>query len=235
LELLLEKKEADSPKQPPVIAKAVPTPPRDDKPEKCRYPHTPRWKTALEVIAVVAVLAYTRAAFQQLGVMRDTLNLDRPWVGITGSGNFRLDVVEDGPLSVTMSAQNVGRTPALNLVTVNKMETVGPSGHTPDFGGYSKSDAGPPVVLFPGSITTIHVYTTKLSAQGNSLAHLKPPDVEALRNGTVRIYVYGSLWYDDTLRTHEHRTDYCFIYDAETSKVSGGSSFGTCKTHNYAD
>lgn len=196
--------------------------------------NAPNWIQTFCGIALVGITwAYTHYAGQQLGIMKDTLNLDRPWVGISGSGNFQLEIAEGGPLSVTMNAQNVGRTPALNQVSVNKLETVPPGGHAPDFGGYSKSEASPPVVLFPGSITTIHIDTTKPSAQGNSFAHLKPQEVEALKNGTVQIYVYGSIWYDDT-HAREHRTDYCFTYIPDTSK-SLSTNFGACKTHNYAD
>jgi hypothetical protein len=199
--------------------------------------NAPNWIQTICGIALVGITwAYTHYAGQQLGIMKGTLNLDRPWVGITGSGNFKLEMAEGAPLSVSMGAQNVGRTPALNLVSVSKLTIVGLGGHTPDFGGYSKSEAGPPLVLFPGSITTIQIDTIKPSAGGFSFPHLKPEEVEALKSGTAQIYVYGSIWYDDTLHTREHRTDYCFVYVPlpDTSKPIT-PNFGACNTHNYAD
>jgi len=141
--------------------------------------------------------------------MHDALNLDnRPWVGIGGSGNFGIDLVEGGPLRVSLNAQNFGRTPALNLVTVNKMEA-GTNGHVPNCENYTKAEASPPIVLFPGSITTIKIDTNKPSAQGNAFLHLNAFQVSTVKNGTVRVYVFGSIWYSDTLHSREHRTDYC--------------------------
>lgn len=198
----------------------------------CKLKKAPIWIEAACALALVFITGtYTYYAGQQLRTMKNTLNLDRPWVGISGSGNFELKMPEGGPLSITMNAQNTGRTPALNLVTVNKLETVGLGGHAPDF-EYSKSEASPPVVLFPGSITTIKIDTNRSSAQGNALQHLTTPEVEALQSGAVKIYVYGSIWYDDT-HGHSHRTDYCFIYIPD--RPFSGANFGTCKAHNYAD
>jgi hypothetical protein len=223
--------------------KVIISPTDDEKPTRearkqnryRKFRNTPNWIEAFCGIALVIITgAYTYYAGQQLGVIKTTLNSDRPWVGINGSGNFQLEITEGGPLSVSINAQNVGRTPALNAVSVNKLEFVPPNGHIPDFGGYSKAEASPPVILFPGSVTTIHIDTSKLSAQGNAFAHLSPPEVEALKNGTVQIYVYGSIWYDDTLHTREHRTDYCFVQIPDPLKPAA-ANFGACKTHNYAD
>jgi hypothetical protein len=226
------------PKQEVIISPTDDEKPTGEARKQKRYRQFRNWPNWVEVLCTVVLVGitwtYTHYAGQQLTVMRDTLNSDRPWVGIGGSGSFQLEITENGPLSITMNAQNTGKTPALNLVSVNKLEIVNPNGHIPSFEGYSKFEASPPVVLFPGSITTIHVDTTGASAQGNSFAHLSGPQVEFLKNGTVKIYAYGSIWYDDTLHTREHRTDYCFVQIPDPLKPTT-ANFGACKTHNYAD
>ncbi len=176
------------------------------------------------------------AARDAANVARDTLVAsERPWVGISGSGNgnFQLEIAENRPLSVTIYAQNVGKTPALNEIGVNKLTIVPLGSRIPDFGGYSKSEAGPPVVLFPGAIATLHNDTSQPDAAGNSKPPLTLQQVKEFKSGAVQIYVYGSIWYDDTFHTREHRTDYCFVYIPDLSKTI--ANFGACKTHNYAD
>jgi hypothetical protein len=187
-------------------------------------------------VALIAITGtYTHYAGGQLAIMRSTLNADRPWVGISGSGNFRLDLTENGPIVVTMNAPNSGRTPALNLVSVNKLTMVSSGDATPDFSRYSKSEASPAVVLFPGSVTTIKLDTTIPSAEGNSVAHLTQSQIAVLKSGSVRLFVYGSIWYDDTLHSREHRTDYCFVYNPDPSQPVITANFGSCPTHNNAD
>jgi hypothetical protein len=159
----------------------------------------------------------------------------RPWVGITGSGigEIKLTLIEKQPLAVTIHGQNVGNAPALNEIAVNKM-TLAPAPIVPSFGDYSMSDAGPPVVLFPGAIYTVQIGTGKPSDKGNAFPALSSGDIKAIRTGKVRVWVYGSIWYDDTLHSRGHRTDYCFLYDFEGSSDTV-TSFAACKTHNYAD
>ena len=162
------------------------------------------------------------------------VNDQRAWVGVSGSGDFNLRLAKGEPLAISLAARNSGKSPALELVSVNKMMTVGPNGTEPDFSGYSKSEAGPPVVLFPNSLTTISVNTAKPSDKGLSLPNLDENQVKGFTDGTIKIYVYGSIWYRDTIQKSEHRTDYCFAYDPQSS-APNNPSFAACKIHNYAD
>lgn len=207
-------------------------------------------KYLVEILTLIAVAIYAVVAIWQgisahrsaiaardaANVARDTLVAsERPWVGISGSGNgnFQLEIAENRPLSVTLYAQNVGKTPALNEIGVNKLTIVPRGNRIPDFGGYSKSEAGPPAVLFPGAIATLHNDTSQPDAAGNSKPPLTLQQVEEFKSGAVQLYVYGSIWYDDTFHTREHRTDYCFVYIPDLSKTI--ANFSACKTHNYAD
>ncbi len=161
----------------------------------------------------------------------------RAWVGIAGSGHFNMEISEGGPLTISVDAQNFGKTPALQLVMVSKMLLVGTHERgrrrLPNF-SYSKADAiaAGPTVLFPGSVTSIETNTRKPTELGHDLSRLTAVQVAAIRNGIVPVYVYGSIWYDDPL-TSGHRTDYCFIFDSASSTASR-TNFITCKTHNNA-
>ncbi len=117
----------------------------------------------------------------QLKVSRDTLDLQsRPWVGISGNDSFRLQLVRGEPLKVVLIPKNFGTAPALKESSVNKMEEVPPLplGRVPNFNAYTREEAGPPTVLFPGSVSTIQIDTTKPSTQGNIVfAHLTDEEI----------------------------------------------------------
>jgi hypothetical protein len=158
----------------------------------------------------------------------------RPWVGISGNDSFRLQLVKGEPLKVVLIPKNFGTAPALKEISVNKMEEVTPLGHIPNFNAYTREEAGPPTVLFPGSASTVQVDTTKPSDQGNTVfAHLTDEEIRQFRAGIIRIYLYGSIWYEDTFHK-PHRTDYCFMFNSETSSENN-ASFIACSEHNYAD
>ena len=182
-----------------------------------------------------ATNALARETKRQADIARDALNLEgRPWVGISGNDSFRLQLVKGEPLKVVLIPKNFGTAPALKESSVNKMEEVPPVGHVPNFNAYTREEAGPPTLLFPGSVSTIQIDTAKPSAQGNIVfAHLTDEEIHQIRTGIIHIYLYGSIWYEDTFHK-AHRTDYCFMFNPETS-TEVTSSFIACSEHNYAD
>ena len=61
---------------------------------------------------------------------------------------------------------------------------------------------------------------------------LSVADVAAINTGKVQLFLYGSIWYDDTF-SRSHRTDYCLQY--LPTNGGGVSNFAACPEHNYAD
>jgi hypothetical protein len=184
-----------------------------------------------------ATNALAREAKRQADIARDALNLEgRPWVGISGNDSFRLQLVKGEPLKIVLIPKNFGTAPALRERSVNKMEEFPslPPGRVPNFNAYTRAEAGPPIVLFPGSAAQINIDTSKSGAQGNMVfAHLTDEEIRQIRTGAIRIYLYGSIWYEDTF-SKKHRTDYCFMYHPETSNEDT-ASFTACSEHNSAD
>jgi len=201
-----------------------------------------RKKFRAEIIAAILLAASVFAVAWQGFLLRESNKTNRqalesaqrPWVGISGNDSFRLQLVKGEPLRVILISKNFGTAPALKEMSANKMEEVSPIGHTPTFNAYTSAEAGPPTVLFPGSASTIQVDTAKKSDQGNMVfTHLTDEEIRQIRTGIIRIYLYGSIWYEDTFHK-AHRTDYCFMYHPETSSEST-ASFTACSQHNYAD
>jgi hypothetical protein len=206
-----------------------------------------RWnhkKFAADIVAAILLAASVAAVAWQGFLLRESNKTNRealesaqrPWVGISGNDSFRLQLVKGEPLKVVLISKNFGTAPALKESSVNKMEEVPPPplGHVPNFNVYTREEAGPPTVLFPGSASTIQVDTAKPSDQGNIVfAHLTDEEMRQIRTGIIRIYVFGSIWYEDTFHK-AHRTDYCFMFNPETSSEST-ASFIACSDHNYAD
>jgi hypothetical protein len=204
-----------------------------------------RWNRkifAAEIVAAFLLAASVAAVAWQGFLLRQSNRTNRealesaqrPWVGISGNDSFRLQLIKGEPLKVVLIPKNFGTAPALKEISVNKMDEVPPFGHIPNFSAYTKEEAGPPTVLFPGSASTVQIDTTKPSAQGNIVfAHLTDEEIRQIRTGAIRIYLYGSIWYEDTFHK-AHRTDYCFMFNSETSSEST-ASFIACSEHNYAD
>jgi hypothetical protein len=189
--------------------------------------------TAILLAASVAAVAWQGFLLRESNkTNREALeSAQRPWVGISGNDSFRLQLVKGEALKVVLIPKNFGTAPALKEISVNKMEEVPPLGRAPNFSAYTRQEAGPPTVLFPGSASTIQIDTTKPSAQGNVVfAHLTDEEIRQIKTGVVRIYLYGSIWYEDTFHK-AHTTDYCFMYNPETSTESI-ASFIACSEHN---
>jgi len=197
---------------------------------------------AAEIVAAILLAASVSAVAWQGFLLRESNRTNRealesaqrPWVGISGNDSFRLQLVKGEPLKVVLISKNFGTAPALKEISVNKMEEVGPLGHVPNFNAYTREGAGPPAVLFPGSASTIQVDTSIPTDQGNIVfAHLTDEEIRQFKTGIIRIYLYGSIWYEDTFQK-THRTDYCFMFHPETS-TENTASFIACSEHNYAD
>jgi hypothetical protein len=120
-----------SPREAPIVPNAVPSPRSHDERQEYRYPHTPWWKTAAELIGIGAVVFYTYYAHGQwhemiraadatklaADIARDTLIAsNRPWmtaeIQITGPLTFGKGQA-NLPLMYTL--KNIGHSPALDV------------------------------------------------------------------------------------------------------------------------
>jgi len=111
-----------SPKQSAPIANVMPTPPSPDKADKCRYSHSPWWKTGAELVGIMAVVAYTILTYCLWSTAQRQLEVtERPWLKI----NFTAEPVtfQDGSMQFSMHANitNVGHSVATGVVVPIKM------------------------------------------------------------------------------------------------------------------
>jgi hypothetical protein len=197
------------------------------------------------IIAASLVFLYTFAAFWQgcsnqqaaraaassAATAHDTLILDeRPWVGIGGSGHMNAEIVRGLPIKIHMDVQNFGKSPAFNETSVNKLTNHPIADPKPIFDDYSKKDAGPTITLMPGSIASVDLATDNPGKAGFPII-INDADLQFVNEGKVQLFVYGSIWYDDTFGK-SHQTDYCLQF---VPPIRTPMSFTACPTHNHAD
>jgi hypothetical protein len=156
----------------------------------------------------------------------------RPWVGLIGSDHITADLKENSPLQVHLQIENFGKSPALKEASFTSLTSHPRNKPMPRFDSYSKKDAGPTVTLMPTAIANVDISTDAPSNKGLKLI-LEKGDIERITSGDVQLFIYGSIWYQDTFG-QPHRTDYCLQYVPGTSAQVRGS-FGACPTHNTAD
>lgn len=174
----------------------------------------------------------TNAAKNAADTAHDALVLDeRPWVGT--NNHLSVQIVKGSPIKIHLEIQNFGKSPAFNEASFNNVTDRPINVPMPKFVGYSRSDAGPTVTLMPNSIASVDINTAKPSDNYGESAVLKDIDIQRLNSGQVQLFLYGSIWYDDTFGK-SHRTDYCLQYIPSISNETG-SKFGACLAHNYAD
>jgi hypothetical protein len=194
---------------------------------------------AVEVATLILLFVYTSLTFWQACTTNSVaktsqrqLELDqRPWVGLIGSNHISIEMVKGTPIKMHLEFQNVGKTPALDEISVNNFANRPVSYPMPDFGGYSKNDAGPPITLMPNAIAGAIITTDKPGKSGIPVI-LSDADIDGFKTGKVQLFAYGSIWYNDTFGK-PHRTDYCLQFLPPSGATPGGVA--ACPTHNYAD
>lgn len=119
-------KKGEAPKEPSIIPRVVTSPTPNDKSEKCRYSHTPWWKTTAEIIGIGAVIWYAfltnnmwREMQEQTRIQRKTtINSERAWVGLDIP--VTLDAIEIAPKAIRINGhytvKNFGHGPALKVM-----------------------------------------------------------------------------------------------------------------------
>jgi len=220
----------------------------------CKYTKEPtHWTRYIEAACAIALVlitgTYTYYARQQAGAAivaanaaksagdtaHDALVLDqRPWVGLMGGSHISAEIAKGSPIRIHLEIQNVGKTPALDESSVHKLTNRPIHDPMPSFDNYSQSEAGPTITLMPNAIADVDLMTKKTGDHGSPIIEvLSDAGVTSINTGQVQLYVYGSIWYNDTFK-NPHRTDYCLQYITPINSKSAGS-FGACPVHNYAD
>jgi hypothetical protein len=217
-----EKRGAGRQEQPPIIANIVPSPPSNDKSEKCRYPHTPWWKTTAEMLGIGAVIAYTifsgfqmhyasqqaraaitasGAATQSLKTIQDQFVLDqRPYIVAFGfqMSDFKTGkpspAIKGRPLVVNIQIKNVGKSAALNTI-VHRHLLFGEA-------SIERMRVEPPDTRKSGdAIAQAQQYmTTAVSINdtfANETADIRPSELVNW-DGTKPIIVFGRITYEDS-------------------------------------
>jgi hypothetical protein len=115
-------KEGDgAPNQAPIIPNVMPAPPTNDKSQYCRYPHTPWWKTAAELIGIVAIVWYASITHSmwhemqsQTATARQQIVIDqRAWLKFSDDPNTPF--MKGQPIGIPFHITNIGKTPAEHL------------------------------------------------------------------------------------------------------------------------
>jgi hypothetical protein len=227
--------------EPPIVPKIVPPPPPNDKPEQCRYPQTPWWKTTAEMVGIVAVVAYTifsgfqmhyarqqaragfiasKAATDNLKILKDQFQLDqRPYVAALvfqlvdfKSGKQIVYPVKGKPIAVNILIKNLGKSPAFFTVLHRHIL----------FGTDAASEMKiePPDKVRHGITTNIgeENYTTAVSVKDTYAAEVAwtPSNQIVNWDGSMPIVVFGRMSYQDGFGN-----SYCTPYVVEF--LSGGS------------
>jgi hypothetical protein len=190
---------------------AAPQTPPTEKPTTKASPVT--------VAALFAGIAIATLCFLQLLTMQNSIEEtrrnfrqdERAWMGVTETDmNFASSATEES--FIITKVRNTGKTPALRVVSQIYMQEF-PAGQRPNF-LYRKPPNTPAGVVMPNGLITLHT--------GRVLP------IPAIKNGTVSLFHYGSIWYCDVFRK-EHRTDFCNEFHPDQG------IFGACSFHEDID
>jgi hypothetical protein len=179
----------------------------------------PQKASPVAIAALFAGIAVAAIYFLQLLDMQASLEEarqnfrqdERAWMGITETDmNFASSETEES--FIVTKLRNTGKTPALRVVSQIYMQEF-PAGQRPDF-LYQKPPNTPAGVVMPNGLLTLHT--------GRVLP------IPAIKNHTVSLFHYGSIWYCDVFRK-EHRTDFCNEFHPDQG------IFGACSFHEDID
>jgi hypothetical protein len=188
----------------------------------------PNWA---ECVIAGATCVYAFFACAQWYELRSTvaetaksLRLDqRAWIGVEKIDPKAPPVVGK-PASISVTFKNTGKTPARNIVSVAVVDPV--TTGKPDFSYTEKHlQLG---TMQPSGEAFIKVTATQSRSTGKD-APLTEPLLEALKSGSIRLYVHGEITYEDIFR-RPHLMTFCyFLLEPELN------SYAACPEHNDTD
>src|SRR5215469_268570 len=171
------------------------------------------------IAALFSGIAIATLCFLQLLTMQNSLEEtrrnfrqdERAWMGITETDmNFASHETEES--FIITKFRNTGKTPALRVVSQIYIQEF-PAGQRPNF-LYQKPPNTPAAVVMPNALFMLHT--------GGVLP------ITAIKNRTVSLFHYGSIWYCDVFKK-EHRTDFCNEFHPDQG------IFGACSFHEDVD
>jgi hypothetical protein len=190
-----------------------------------RHERTPRWKIALEVSAVLVVVAYTIFAGLQWEAMHDAWIIEqRAWVSVVVPSNFPLD---GSSIPASIQIANTGKTPAKD-VEGDIVATVLKKSEAP---AYDFSGGHPHNRLYVGTIFPNAPISTTITVAryGPQKAEPITPTLQLrqeIASGESFIIFYGKISYLDVFGK-PHWTAFC---------TASGSAIGDLrKCINYND
>jgi hypothetical protein len=191
----------------------------DSSPAKTIIWQQPHKNSRVAIAALFAGIAIATLCFLQLLTMQNSLEEtrrnflqdERAWMGITEADmNFASNEREES--FIITKVRNTGKTPALRVVSQIYIQEF-PAGQRPNF-LYQKPLNAPAGVVMPNGMITLHT--------GRVLP------ISAIKNRTVSLFHYGSIWYCDVFRKG-HRTDFCNEFHPDQG------IFGACSFHEDID
>jgi hypothetical protein len=172
-----------------------------------------------------------------------SMRLDqRAWLSATSTGQT---IAISKPISANLRLQNVGRTPAMRISGLIKMESI-PQDKTPTFLYKQKIVKGEPTVgdfnlatMLPNAQANLRIPAAMGVENGKQVGEivLDQPNAEALAAGTVKLYLHGEINYCDIFKVR-HWIKFCFVYEPNPMQQIAnpdGSSFIACRQHNETD
>jgi hypothetical protein len=183
--------------QSPIVPQVVPTPLQSRETDQRRYTPTPRWKTLIEVVALMAGVGYAVVTYFQWRDLRNNFVIDqRAWLGIS----FTIEppfmnsqgkplYLKDGEISnFAVQIQNFGRSIAKNLYGVVNFKILGTNEQlVPTYRARKPTDSA--TVLFPGAHLSI--------GTGNLETPIPQSIINEITGKAKTLYVFGLITYSD--------------------------------------
>ena len=184
-----------------------------------------RFKTCLEIGAVVAALAITGLTAYQIHIANMNFAIDeRAWLhrvdnSLVCATTGCINVIIGEPISVPVSFTNTGKTAARNIYG-EMVVSLTESGKQPDWElapGHPRNQYGSPII-YPGTNTIpIPVYAVaKTSDKSPRPIILTADHVAKISSGQLRVILHGRVTYEDIFGTH-HWFTFCEYIGAVTA------------------
>jgi hypothetical protein len=163
----------------------------------------------------------------QLAEMKTQRRLDqRAWIGVEAMDPIPSIPTIGSKFEVAIRIRNSGKTPARNLISVGRDDTMRISDAPPfSYDGIEKDNAG---TIAPNAIATIPIKPMRDNTTGKEYI-FSMSNISLLLLQQTRIYVSGLITYDDIFR-RPHWTTYCAWLS-----VPFNGQFNRCETHNDTD
>lgn len=191
----------------PVVAQIEPTPTPSDVSSKCQHQPAPKWKTRLELTALIFGIGYAIVTGllwwdQHRNFKRD----ERAWIAIK-----EMQITQLSAGKVLMGEVRIvdtGRTPGVNATFPGGIQTSHSFEDALTQYAKLKQPFFYPSVLFPGIDQVLPSSTKETLDDGQ---------VKAIEAGLLQVYLIGDIHYSDVFGC-PHTTHYCGKYRFETKR-----------------